>query len=255
MVEHDREFGTTGLWSLLQARRFSVYNREWLKATEGAGAGGSRAGSAGSAKAAPGGAAGGAASAYPQPLVQQQLQQQQMQQKMHQQQMQQQQAQQTVRPDAYVAEDDEDDAGAGAAAVGSPLHHMGRHGEAVAFDVSYLYQQQARGPAARPLISDGKNGLGAPYDYAEDVDDDEGGMGGVGSAPLDDVGEVDGEDEEDDEEDDGPDVGEDVRAMMASYMQQAPKAAVRGGPVHASSRLVPPKAQQQQQGVSSWNDD
>ena len=238
MVEHDREFGATGLWSLLQSRRFSIYNREWLKATESSavlgssGRGNNTSGKSTSAQ----------------------------QQQKHQQQS----SNTTQRPDAYVADEEEEeeeteDVNDGmispnnpAEAVGSPLHHMGRHGEAVAFDVSYLYQQARGGPISRPLIADGlQPGFGAPYDYAEDVEDGGGdgsaSGGGGGGAPrgLDDVGEEENEDDEDDEEED-----DDMRAYMAQYMHSAQgggllaaqNTAGKGkgsvGPVHASSRIA-----------------
>lgn len=223
MVEHDREFGATGLWSLLQSRRFSIYNREWLKATE--------------STAALGGGGQGKGGLSSKQMSSSQGQQQHLQQ---------QQSQQTSnsmqRPDAYVANDEDEIEGDEAASpnpadVGSPLHHMGRHGEAVAFDVSYLYQQARGGPITRPLIAEGlPPGLGAPYDYAEDVEE------GEGSGGLDDVGEEENEDEEEEEDDD-------MRQYMAQYMhsaqgggllaQSAAGAGKKGGvgPVHASSRL------------------
>jgi hypothetical protein len=229
MVEHDREFGATGLWSLLQSRRFSIYNREWLKATESSAALGGNASKGGSKQTSSTSA-----------------QSQQSQQK------QQQQGNSMQRPDAYVADEEDEEEGTDEAngdaspteVVGSPLHHMGRHGEAVAFDVSYLYQQARGGPISRPLIADGlQPGLGAPYDYAEDVDD--GGAGGGGGGGLDDVGEEENEDEDEEEDDD-------MRAYMAQYMHSAQgggllaaqSAAAAGkkssgvGPVHATSRIA-----------------
>jgi hypothetical protein len=88
----------------------------------------------------------------------------------------------------------------------------------VAFDVSYLYQQtRGAGPAARPLVveSGGRAGLGAPFDYAEDVENDVEG-GGAGGA-LGDVGEEEGEDEDEDGEEEDADQLSDMRAMMAQY--------------------------------------
>jgi hypothetical protein len=166
MIEHDREFGSTGLWGQLQARRFAVYNREWLRATDSVTAVGGGAGRGGSAKAG-GGAPGGMYSAQMQLASQQAQQQAQMLQQQalqHQAQLHAQQPSSGARPDAYVAEDEEDggasagaaggagsgadgggaEAAAGASGssgsgeMGSPLHKMGR-GEA-----------SWRGPSARP---------------------------------------------------------------------------------------------------------
>jgi hypothetical protein len=186
MIEHDREFGTDGLWQQLQSRRFALYNREWLRAAEsgspgGGDHGGMRGGPGGHEDKHRGGVGGGGASL-------------------------------TEAPDAYVADDDYEaeppaaegeDGPHGAEQVGSPLHHMGRNGEAVAFDVAYLYQQARSGPEMRPLVST-RPGVGAPYDYEEDADS---------------VGEDEGGDDDDDDGGDGEDeLGDDVRELMDQYM-------------------------------------
>lgn len=203
MIEHDREFGTGGLWQQLQSRRFAIHNHEWVRAAEQSM--GSQMASMGSNR--PSGAAGQIAfsGGGDDALLLKRQQQQQMQQ------------QHLQQPDAYVADDDHDQPndddeqhgygedeeaaeGGGSQQPTSPLHHMGRRGEQVAFDVSYLYQQARSAPALRPLVSN-RPGIGAPYDYEE---------------PAEDIEDIAEEDEENEDEDD--DISEDVRAMMDQYM-------------------------------------
>lgn len=241
MIEHDREFGTSGLWQHLQQKRFVVHNAEWLHMAEttawhpsmangGAGGGGAGGGAGALGHGYDGnddallarrhGGGGGAGEG----------------------------------PDAYVAEDDyEAEPPAADEDARSPLHHMGKHGEAVAFDVSYLFHQQAlaggagangmggggtmgmggvggigmggmgsssSSAAMRPLVSD-RPGLGAPYDYAEDVDTD--GEGGDGQDDGDDRGAGRrGNDDDEEEDGEGEEIGDDVRALMDQFMHAAP---------------------------------
>lgn len=194
MIEHDREYGTSGLWQQLQAKRFALYNREWLQAAENPNMMVTSHPTVGTTN--------GPNNHHHHPYGDQQ-----------------QHPHHNVgdAPDAYVAEDEDYEAEPPAAEgeellynnmeqARSPLHHMGKHGEAVAFDVSYLYQANRTGPESRPLVSD-RPGIGAPYDYVEDVDTDE------------DEQSLQERIDENDEEDD---IGDDVRALMDQYMHAAP---------------------------------
>lgn len=216
MIEHDRELGTTGLWRTLQARRYAIHNREWLHVIDGGltGRGGAcgdeeedGVGEGGLPTLRQGGRGqvpitGEAPDAY----VNQQ-------------------------EDSYGHDDDLDktaaaqvagldgSGGGGAGGAGSPLHKLGKHTEQVAFDVSYLYNQQGNAGAvgsAQAASHGGHPSEGGGggrrqrspseiFDYAEMAMVLEGEEGG------------EGEDEED-EGSDGGTLPEDARQLMAQYM-------------------------------------
>jgi hypothetical protein len=203
--EYDKEEGGMGMWRQLQTRRFQLHNREWCSAMAAAGAGGGAAegGAAGFAAArgvayfsggggiagqrgrAVGAAAGGAGVAD--------------------------------SPDGSRD-------GNLSSTAGSPLLHLGSHGEAVAMDLSLLYGEGASGGAGRPgpigdrmaSVGGGGGGGRAGRQHNADADDDDGG-GGDGI------------------------IDDDIRALMDRYMTRG--GGVSGhGPATGAGAMPPSRA-------------